>query len=270
MSPSIPLDYHIHSNFSLDAQVTIPEICAAAIRKGIPEIGLSEHFDNHPREKVSHDFFRPEAWWEEVERVRASMDGGLKIRAGLEAGEPHRFPEQVREVVQNHPYDYVIGSLHYVGDVFLFDQEFLSGQSTDEIMRMYFEELEKMTREPAFDILGHLDLPVRNAGHLWNGYHPSQYEELIRPVLQNCIDHGVALDVNVAGLRKPAQNIMPDPAILAWYREMGGERVTLGSDAHTAEHVGLHLEKGVQAVRAAGLKWVTSFERRQARLLPLD
>ncbi len=267
---SIPLDYHLHSNFSSDSQVTIPEICSAAIQRGIPEIGLSEHFDNHPREKASHDHFRPEAWWNEIEQVRKKMDGRLTVRAGLEAGEPHRFPNETSALVEKYPFDYIIGSLHYVGELFMFDQDYLTCHSKDEVLEHYFIELEEMTRHPIFDVLGHFDLPVRNAGHLWNGYDPSDYAEFIRPVLKHCIDHGIALDVNVAGLRKPAQNIMPDPKILVWYREMGGERVTLGSDAHAAEQVGLHLDQAVHAIQAAGLKWVTQFEQRQARLLPME
>jgi histidinol-phosphatase (PHP family) len=87
--------------------------------------------------------------------------------------------------------------------------------------------------------------------------------------LKICIERGLALDVNVSGLRKPAQIIMPDPLILKWYAEMGGQRVTLGSDAHRLSEVSLHLEKAVEAIHAAGIKHLTQFERRQARLVAL-
>jgi histidinol-phosphatase (PHP family) len=83
------------------------------------------------------------------------------------------------------------------------------------------------------------------------------------------IDRNLALDVNTAGLRKAAQNLMPDPLILKWYAEMGGERITLGSDAHAASQVGLHLDAALEAVRAVGISHVTQFERRQAHLISL-
>ncbi|HEY5270849.1 MAG TPA: hypothetical protein VII97_10960, partial [Anaerolineales bacterium] len=83
------------------------------------------------------------------------------------------------------------------------------------------------------------------------------------------IDRNLALEVNTAGLRKAAQNLMPDPLILKWYAGMGGERLTLGSDAHAANQVGLHLNTALEAVRLAGISHLTQFERRQARLVSL-
>ncbi len=269
MTTSIPLDYHMHSRFSSDSQAGVEEMCRKAIELGIPEIGLSEHFDLHPREPKPV-FYQPDAWWAEIEAVRSRLDGRLTLRAGIEIGEPHRFPREVAQLLGDYPYDYVIGSLHYVGDDFMFDENLLASRPADEILLAYFNELEVMTRQPQFDILGHLDVPVRNAKILWGGYEPQRYERLIRAVLQNCIDRKLALDVNAAGLRKPARNLMPDAAILRWYVEMGGQYVTFGSDAHSVDQIGLHLDQALQAVRQAGLKSVAQFERRQARLLPLE
>lgn len=259
----------MHSNFSSDADASIRAMCARAIDRGLPEIGLSEHYDLHPKEP-NPVFYLPEAWWEEIERVRRELDGRLVLRAGIEIGEPHRFPDEVYALLERYPYDYVIGSLHYVGDDFMFDNDLLADRGADGILQAYFLELAEMTRTPQFDILGHLDVPVRNGIPIWGSYDPRRYEMLIRTVLQNCIDHELSLDINSAGLRKPAMNLMPDPLILRWYREMGGERLTLGSDAHAAEHVGLHLDRALEAVKAAGLKTIAHYARRRASLLPLE
>ncbi len=269
MNATIPLDYHMHSRFSSDGQASVEEMCRRAIALGIPEIGLSEHFDLHPREPKPV-FYQPDAWWTEIEAVRSRLDGRLTLRAGIEIGEPHRFPKEVSKLLADYPYDYVIGSLHYVGDDFMFDEGFLASRPADEILMAYFDELEVMTRQPQFDILGHLDVPVRSAKIIWGGYEPQRYEDRIRAVLQNCIEHSLALDVNSAGLRKPARNMMPDASILRWYVDMGGQYVTLGSDAHSIDQVGQHLDQALQAVLQAGLKSVTQFERRRARLLPLE
>ncbi|HEY7680258.1 MAG TPA: hypothetical protein VIC04_07025, partial [Terriglobia bacterium] len=99
----------------------------------------------------------------------------------------------------------------------------------------------------------------------------------IRPVLRNCVERGIALDINTAALRRkysspprdPAALLAPGVDILRWYVELGGERVTLGSDSHRPEQLGFGLQLALDAARAAGLKYVTQFERRQARLLPL-
>jgi histidinol-phosphatase (PHP family) len=269
MPPSIPHDYHLHSIFSEDGHSSIRDMCLAAIQLGIPEIGFSEHLDQHPNDLVSINFYRPDDWWEEIRRVREEFAGRLVVRAGLEAGETHRYPKKVQDLARDYPYDYVIGSLHYVGDHFLFDPVYLRENSTYDLLDTYFTEVELMTRKPLFDILGHLDLPVRNARRIRDEYDPARHEGLIRRILQNCIDHGLALDVNVAGLRKPSQNVMPHPAILRWYREMGGERLTLGSDAHAADQVGLHLDQALDAIRSAGLVSVTQYEGRRPRPVPV-
>jgi histidinol-phosphatase (PHP family) len=92
---------------------------------------------------------------------------------------------------------------------------------------------------------------------------------VIRPVLRNCIARGIALDVNTSALRRDARVLMPGLEILRWYVEMGGERVTLGSDAHRPEQVASHFGTAVAAVKAAGLAAVTQFVLRQPRLIPV-
>jgi histidinol-phosphatase (PHP family) len=268
MLSTIPFDYHMHSRFSSDSNASVSAMCASAIEKGIPEIGLSEHYDLHSKEQEPV-FYRPEAWWEEVGRIRASLDGRLILRAGVEIGEPHRFPGEVRSLLDRYPYDYVIGSLHFVGDDFVFDNRLLKRKGADEFMQAYFLELVEMTKAPQFDILGHLDVPVRNGKPIWGAYDPRRYEAQIRAVLQNCIDHGIALDVNSGGLRRRAQNLMPDALILCWYREMGGALLTLGSDAHSSEDVGSHLDQALKSIRDAGLNSITRYEQRRPSILPL-
>jgi histidinol-phosphatase (PHP family) len=108
---------------------------------------------------------------------------------------------------------------------------------------------------------------VRNGKSVWGSYDPGRYEDLIRVVLQNCIQHGIALDVNSGGFRRPTKNLMPDMQILQWYREMGGQYLTLGSDAHSPGEVGLHLEQAIKSIRESGFKFLTRYSMR--RPLPL-
>jgi histidinol-phosphatase (PHP family) len=173
-------------------------------------------------------------------------------------------------MLNRFPYDYAIGSLHYVGDDFVFDSKLLWRKGADEFMRSYFRELGEMTREPQFEILGHLDVPVRNGKSVWGSYDPGRYEDLVRIVLQNCIRHGIALDVNSGGFRRPANNLMPDMQILQWYREMGGQYLTLGSDAHSPGEVGLHLERAIQSIRESGFKFIMRYSQRQPQPMALE
>jgi len=171
-------------------------------------------------------------------------------------------------VLRRVPFDYVIGSVHWVGPNFMFDAQYIQQHTADEIYTSYFTELECMVSVSDIDIVAHLDIPARTAIPLL-GYDPSRYEKQVRDILEIVIRRGLALDINAAGLRKPAQNLMPDPLILKWFVEMGGERVTLGSDAHRETEVARYLDAALDAVRAAGLTHLTQFEGRQARLIPV-
>ena len=263
----IPIDYHMHTCFSEDADDTLEAMCRRAIELGIPEIGFSEHWDVGPYETKPR-FFKPEPWYAELERLRGLFAGQLIIRAGIEIAEPHLYPQETAEVLERAPFDYAIGSVHFVGPNFMFNGEYFHTHPADEVYNGYFAELDQMVRTAEIDIVAHFDIPAR-AGKPIFGYEPARYEEMIRSALKTCIQRGLALDVNVSGLRKPAQIIMPDPLILQWYAEMGGQRVTLGSDAHRLPEVSLHLEKAIEAIQAVGITHVTQFEQRKARLIAL-
>jgi histidinol-phosphatase (PHP family) len=263
----IPHDYHLHSSFSADSRATMEEMCRTALALGVPEIGFAEHYDLHPDENP-RDWLRLEPWLAELERCRAEFAGQLKIRAGIEIGEPHLFQAEAQAMLASAPFDYVIGSLHWVGRSSVFDVAFFL-RPAEEAFRLYFEELERMTSAGGFDVLGHLDVLVRTAFDVYGEYDPRPYETLIRPVLRNCIDRGIALDINTSAMRRNAHVLLPGPDILRWYAEMGGERVTLGSDAHRSEQVAFHLDAALDAMQAAGLRCVTQFEQRQPRLIPL-
>jgi histidinol-phosphatase (PHP family) len=262
----IPHDYHIHSNYSADSNTPIPELCQRAVALGIPEIGFAEHYDLHPDENP-RDWLRLEPWWEELKTCRDAFWGRLLIRAGIEIGEPHLFAAEAQAMLARAPFDYAMGSLHWVGRRAVFDSGYFD-QPVDEAYRLYFEELERMTRAGGFDVLGHLDVPARASTDKRGRYDPGLYEEPIRAVLGNCIKQGIALDVNTSALRRRAQILMPGLDILRWYAEMGGRHVTLGSDAHRADQVAARLDLALETIRAAGLTHVTQFERREKHLVP--
>jgi histidinol-phosphatase (PHP family) len=126
-----------------------------------------------------------------------------------------------------------------------------------------------MTRTGEFHILSHLDVPVRTAFGIYGSYDPVPFEALIRPVLRNCIDRDIALEINAGTLRRSAAILTPSLPILEWYAEMGGLHLTLGSDAHRPEHVGAGLKDALAAARTAGLRHLTKFERLQGHLVPM-
>ena len=263
----IPHDYHLHSHYSCDSKATIAEQCAAAVAKGLPEIGVSDHFDLHPLDECS-GYFKLAEWVAEIDRARAEFAGRLIVRAGIEVGEPHIYQAETQALLAAYPFDYALGSLHWVGNEIVFDPKYFE-RPADEAFGRFFEELERMTRAGGFDVLSHFDVVVRTGLPVYGEYEPRRYAEAIRAVLKNCIEHGIALDINSQGLRRPCGVLTPNLEVLTWYVELGGERVTLGSDAHQPQDIGADLDAALAAARAAGLKYVTQFERREARLVKI-
>ncbi|MCB0063917.1 MAG: histidinol-phosphatase HisJ family protein [Caldilineaceae bacterium] len=261
-------DYHMHTHFSCDSKATMVEMCKSAIAQEIPEIGFSEHFDLHPLEPC-HNWFQVDPWWAELTRCRAEFAGQLIIRAGIEVGEPHLYQAEMHALVSRFPFDYLLGSLHWVGRHSMFDITYFKNHEAEVAYSTFFVELEKMTRQGGFDILSHFDVLTRTAQAVYGLYNVADYEDLVRPILRNCIDHGIALDLNTSALRKRANVLTPNREVLRWYVELGGERVTLGSDAHKPLDVGSHLDVALAIAKEAGLRYLTYFVERNAELRPM-
>lgn len=259
-------DLHIHTDFSCDCRATMADMCRAALNIGLSEIGFSDHFDLMP-EDPCFNFFRAEAWWQELERCRSQFASDLTIRAGVELGEPHRFSQAMQELLSAFPWDYSLGSLHWVGEELIFRKEYFL-RSPDLAFREYLHELHRMITEAEFDILAHLDVIKRMGFEQYGFYDAASYEEEIRTILRTCARLGRALEVNTSTLRRSVNQTSPEPLALRWFAEEGGRWVTFGSDAHEPEHIGYALELVTGAARKAGFKGLATFEARTAQAHP--
>ena len=263
----IPQDYHIHTDYSCDCKATMMEMCQAAVELNIKEIGFCDHYDLMP-EDPCFAFFQADAWWESLQRCREDFQDSLTIRAGIELGEPHLFQDEMHEILEKYPWDYSMGSMHWVGSKTVFDPSYFKAPA-DVAYRTYFLELAKMVAHADFDILAHLDFIKRFGFDTYGMYDPFQFESEIRDVLRICATRGFALEVNTAPLRRPVNQIAPSAVILSWFREEGGRWVTLGSDAHLSEHVGFGLESAMSFLRSAGFEDLASFESRHPSPMPI-
>jgi len=258
----IPLDYHMHSTISCDSRATMAEMCRSALSKGIHEIAFTEHFDLHPKDSCT-SFYKADQYFEKLEAARREFAPlGLTIRAGVEVGELHRYADRVEPVLEAWPYDVVLGSLHWVGDDIVFDTDFFRAHTPYETITAYFTELAAMVRRGGFDVLAHPDVFKRTAYAVYGYFEIGEWEDWVRPVWQTCIEQGIGIEINSSGLRLPVGQAHPSLKALCWYREMGGELLTIGSDSHRPEHVGYGLTTALDLAREAGFTQLCSFERR--------
>lgn len=259
----IPHDYHIHSNLSCDSQATMAEMCRKALALGISEIAFTEHFDPKP-EDVCAGFYNPAAYFHALELARLEFGPeGLTIRAGIEVGEMHRYRDQIEPVLARWPYDLVLGSLHWVGENSVFDPEFFCHTAAQQAIADYFTEQVELVRGGGFDVLSHLDVFKRTAYRVYGEFDIADWEDLVRPVWQACIETGIGIEINTSGWRYEVNQPHPPLEALRWYRDMGGELLTVGSDSHQPAQLGFSLPEALNLARAAGFTRLACYERRR-------
>jgi histidinol-phosphatase (PHP family) len=253
----LPLDAHLHTNLSPDSDVPIDVYCAAAIERGIPELAITDHLDFDPR-APAHAFADFPTRERTVRDAAARWaDRGLAIRFGVEISyESHREAE-IREHLAGHPYDFVIGSVHvmryspYTGAGVA---AWVAGKSTAEIVTPYFDEVAAAIRSDLFDTLGHLDYVKKYLGEHVSPAAFAAAPEVYEPLLRALVETGTGLEVNASGLRQAPRETYPAAWVVARFRELGGEVVTAGSDAHRAHSFAYGLARAYEIAAGAGFE----------------
>ena len=240
------------------------DMCCANIKQGVMEIAFTEHFDR-VREDYCFDQYDPAAFFASIEACRAEFGPqGLTIKAGIEVGEMHLFRDEVEAVLKAYPYDLVLGSLHWNRGRSIFDDEYFEETDARTAARSYFEELTELVDGGGFNIMSHLDVFKRRAYNVYQWFDITEYEDYVRPVFEACIRRGIAPEINTSGLNMNVRQTHPPIEAIQWYREMGGELLSIGSDSHSPEHIGLgRLTEAVAIAKAAGFTKLTKFSKRQ-------
>ena len=263
------VDLHMHTEYSVDAAQ--PQSAAdkvrACIGAGLDIIGITDHWD-YFRTRGPSENRDVEACLRDIRAAKQAFAGEIEVLTGIEIGEPYVDPA-ADEFLRTHELDMVIGSLHVMPDdidIYFHDYETLD---CDAFLHSYFDELLKMEAHGGFDVLAHIDYPLRVMKH--EGYVPSfdQYMDRIEQVLRACIDRGYALELNAAGLGGWMKQVGPPQNILYEYRRMGGERISIGSDSHKLDNVGRGFDDCVKNARDAGFTSVTMFRNRRPEQVAL-
>ena len=246
------VDYHVHlvahGEYEYKRERLL-EYLARARAQGIGEIGFAEH-----EEWVS--LVKPEV----LESVVKDVEG-LHLRRGLEIDYSFEREAEIRGIINQWELDFVIGSVHFI-DGWGFDHpDFkagFDGADIDDLYERYFCIMAQAVRSRLFDIIGHLDLIK-----IW-GHRPARRRdwEYVEPFLADMKNSGVVVEINTAGLRKPVNEVYPNPRILGALFT-AGIPITFGSDAHEPEDVGRDLEKAREMARRIGYRWCVGFDRRR-------
>jgi histidinol-phosphatase (PHP family) len=269
------VDLHVHSTCSADGASSIADYARRAVRLGLEEVGFCEHADFDPRDR-SYDYLDLARYDREMAAARAAAPG-VRLRQGVEITYQASLEEEIRGWLAERRWDYVVASVHLVdyadGWAMVSEpravEEYFVAHTQRQAYEPYFEELLRAVRSGLGDVVGHFDLVKRyGAGH-YGPFRPEDFEEEIRAVLRAAVEGGMGLEINTSGLRQLPGEPYPGLTVLGWYREMGGEILTIGSDAHEAHHLGYGLGEALALARAAGFPAVSIFEGRRALQMEL-
>jgi histidinol-phosphatase (PHP family) len=262
---SLPPDNHVHSQFSWDALAgSMEATCERAVQIGLPALAFTEHADFTPwpvepavelpeqwRSLVSDGLFVPPPldlarYRECLERCRVRFPE-LRILSGVELGEPHWHRPVTDTLLGDGSFDRVLASVHSVtiGPVTGEISQFLTDGDPAAAMRVYLAEAASLVSEfDAYDVLAHIDYPVRSWPADAKPFDPLDFKEEYRHVLRLLANADKALEVNTA--------VPLHPQILAWWREDGGRAITFASDAHSADRLAAGFAEAVRVADAAG------------------
>jgi histidinol-phosphatase (PHP family) len=264
----LPADYHMHTPLCRHATGAPTAYAAQALRLGLSEIGFSDH--SPMREDDFDDWrMRNDQLDDYVAQVRQAQRDHphLTIRLALEVDFLPDRVGWVRELAARHPWDYFIGSVHYVSGGWDIDspfkRELWEKCDVDAVWAEYFDRLTQAAASGLFEIIGHTDLP-KKFGHRPKG----DLMPRVGQFLEACKGTDTAIELNTAGLRKDCREIYPSRAILELAKAKG-VAITFGSDAHAPEDVGADFAAALQLAREAGFTSCRKFSGRKAISVPL-
>jgi histidinol-phosphatase (PHP family) len=273
--PPALVDLHVHSTCSFDGVSSMAEYTRQAEALGVAEVGFCEHLDLDPRDRACN-YLNAAGYVQEHAIARAASDG-IHVRRGVEVTYQARLEEELRRWLAGHTWDYVVTSVHLVdyADGWAFVTEpsartaYFASHSQRQAYLPYFEEVCRAARSGLGDVLGHLDVVKRYGVQQYGPFEPTAFAEEIRAVLRAAIDGGLGLEINTSGLRQSPGEPYPALTVLRWYRELGGEVLTVGSDAHQAGDLGAGITEALAMARQAGFRAIATFEERQIRWIDL-
>jgi len=269
------VDLHVHSTCSADGRSSIADHARCAADLGLAEVGFCEHVDFDPRDR-GYSYLDPACYAREVAAAQAAMPG-LRLRRGIEITYQGCREDEIRAWLAAPAWDLVVASVHLLdvagGWTIVSEARtsaaYFAARTRREAYLPYFEELLRAVRSGLGDVLGHLDLVKRYGVAHYGPFDPNAFRDEIGAVLQTAVESGVGLEINTSGLRQSPGEPYPSLPVLRWYRELGGEILTVGSDAHHAGDLGAGVAEALNLARAAGFRAIASFEARQVQWIDL-
>lgn len=268
----ILIDYHLHTNYTVDANATLFEMAESASQIGISEIGITDHYVVHkerykikPLEIEKH--FR--------DRAIAKQKWGIDIKIGLEMDFFEEHFSELQKIINTFDFDFILGANHFIKDFGLADEAqsnlYFQGRNKRDVLEHYFENLAKTIESNLFDIIAHIDI-FRKFGEKFLGKIVfDEYKDLAEQTANLLLKTDTGIELNCRGFEHPpSYNPYPCPEFLMFLKEKGIKKITLGSDAHSTDKIGFGIDKGLTLLKNCGFQHICKYEKRKNILCEIE
>jgi len=256
------VDYHMHSILS-DGHNSYEEMIKSAITKGLDEIGFSDHVCLKPADWAIRLEDIP-VMTTQILDLKQKYKDQIQIKYGIELDYFPGQENELKDLIESIPVDYVIGSVHFIGNWnFDIDQSLYGKWSNDKLYEIYFGLVQKAAQSGLFDIIGHIDIIKK-----FRVYPETNQDKLFEDTIQIIKEHNVVVELNTGGMDRPCAEFTPGTRLLELcYQHQ--VPVTLSSDAHRAEQIARHYESATALLSQIGYTEIVGFNKRIRRIIRL-
>ena len=267
-------DYHIHTRYSSDSTEEPENIIRHAIELGLDEICFTDHTDLDYPETPDYEnpafVFDTVAYYKEISELRNKYSGKIKIKIGVELGLMPYLAARNEDVASGVPFDFIIGSTHLIDGKDPYYPEFWEGYSCDDVVALYFEKtLENIKSYNNYDVYGHLDYITRYAPDKAYQFDYRRHSEIIDCILKEIIHTGHGIEINTSCFRYELPDLTPSRRIISLYKDLGGEIITTGSDAHCPSFITCKFDYIQSYLKDMGFKYICTFDNLKPNFIKL-
>jgi histidinol-phosphatase (PHP family) len=267
------IDYHTHHGRCGHAVGSIEDYIIRGMEIGVHQLGVSDHMPLFHIKPLTHcsglAMGREElpGYVEEVLRLKEKYRGDIDIRLGIEADYVEGYEDVISRILRDYPWDYIIGSVHYLGSWDLYDsreQHRWKERPSEDIYRDYYRAVALAAHSGLFDIIGHLDGINRYGSAAFGGEWMLQQQ-----ALDAVAEAGIAIELNTSGLRHPCRTVYPAYSLVEACKKRGIP-MTIGSDAHHPRQVAAGYDEAAELLQRAGIRQAAVFANRVRDMVPLS
>lgn len=262
-------DYHMHSNFSADSTTPMKDMIEKSITLGLKEICFTDHVDydiiGNPNVKVDYP-----KYFESLNNYTNLYKNKISIKKGIEMGLQKHILEKCSYDIESNDFDFVIASVHTIDRLELFTGDYHKNKTQKEVYEGYYSRLlELISNFENYSIIGHLDL-IKRYGNYPEILKDSMFIDYLEAILKKVIFQGKGIEVNTSSFRYNLPDLTPSMGILKLYKNLGGEIITVGSDAHNPEQIATKFKEIHEVLKNIGFKYTCKFTNMKPEFIKIQ